>query len=34
VISTGKLPEARMTLISQLCGDAGIQVRRLRIALD
>ena len=34
VISTGKLPDARMTLISDLCGDAGIQVRRLRIALE
>ena len=33
VIST-KLPSERMTLISQLCGDAGIQIRRLRIALD
>jgi UDP-GlcNAc:undecaprenyl-phosphate GlcNAc-1-phosphate transferase len=34
VISTGKLPQERMTLISQLCVDAGIQVRRLRIAID
>ena len=34
VISTGKLPEERSTLITQLCGEAGIQVRKLRIALD
>jgi UDP-GlcNAc:undecaprenyl-phosphate GlcNAc-1-phosphate transferase len=34
VISTHKLPEERASLIVQLCGDAGIRVRRLRIALD
>jgi UDP-GlcNAc:undecaprenyl-phosphate GlcNAc-1-phosphate transferase len=34
VISTGKLPEERMSLISRACVDAGIQIRRLRIALD
>jgi UDP-GlcNAc:undecaprenyl-phosphate GlcNAc-1-phosphate transferase len=34
VISTGKLPEERMSYISRACGDAGIQIRRLRIALD
>ncbi len=34
VISTGKLPAERMTLIARLCGDAGIQVRKLRIAID
>ncbi len=34
VISTTKLADAKVTLISQLCGDAGIQIRRLRIALE
>jgi UDP-GlcNAc:undecaprenyl-phosphate GlcNAc-1-phosphate transferase len=34
VISTGKLAEDKVTLIARLCGDAGIQMRRLRIALE
>jgi hypothetical protein len=29
-----KLPEERMTFISKICGDAGIQIRKLRIAID
>ena len=34
VISMGKLPDDKVSLVTQLCGDAGIQVRRLRIAFD
>ncbi|MEO6951506.1 MAG: hypothetical protein ABI321_06825 [Polyangia bacterium] len=34
VISMGKLAEEKVSHITQLCGDAGIQVRRLRIAFD
>ena len=34
VISMGKLPEDKVSVVTQLCGDAGIQIRRLRIALE
>ena len=34
VISMGKLPDDKVSLVTQLCVDAGIQVRRLRIAFD
>ncbi len=34
LVVTTKLPEERMTLIAKKCGVAGIQLRKLRIALD
>jgi UDP-GlcNAc:undecaprenyl-phosphate GlcNAc-1-phosphate transferase len=34
VISTTKLTSDRFSVISQICTDVGIQVRRLRIAID
>ena len=34
VISTNKLPAERSTLITQLCQEAGVSCRRLRIALE